>query len=135
MDSSGRVIGKVLGIEPAGPNSEFVVVEDRSSAQYPVMVACECYGKTREQLRDIKPGQWVRVIGQLRSNRSQKNGKLYTSFSAYQVWSLDHQSTEVPPWAQTQPWPPRKHTELSSAPQPPDPRIPDDEIPEGESPF
>lgn len=119
MDNFGRVIGKAVGREPGGPKSEFLVVEDRSEEAYPKIVACEFYfgpsagEKLRAQLEAIKPGDFVKVVGQMRSNRSVK-GRLFTAFVAHQVFPLNH----LLPASKPEQWP-EKHQ-----PAPPPPREP-----------
>lgn len=110
MDSYGRVIGRAIGREPAGTMSEFLLVEDKSNAKYPVVVACEFYGQRRQDLDLINPGDFVRVEGALRSNKGTKAGRYFTSFVGLRLINLTVQGVEVPPWAESRPWPP-KHTE------------------------
>ncbi len=109
MDNFGRVIGRVVGREPGGPKSDYLVVEDKSEPEWPKIVACEFYGGQRDQLTKEDPqiGDIVKVEGNLRSNRSIK-GKLFTSFVAYRMAKLNH----LFPGAEPAKWPAKHREEL-----------------------
>ena len=92
MDNFARVIGKAVGREEGLPGkSEYLIIEDKSEPEWPKIIPCEFYGDQRAKLQQLnpQPGDYLKVEGQLRGNRSIK-GKLFLSFVAYRVTNLNH---------------------------------------------
>ena len=116
MFDEGIVIGRVVGRDKAGPNSEYLIVEDRSRPQYPNKVACELYGeKNRALFSKVGLGELARVTGSIRSFKSENNGRWYTTFSVFGVTNLAHLDSSLawPPAAQ-----PGKHQERPAEREP-----------------
>lgn len=81
----GCVVGSVVRLIP-GEVYDVVLLRDESDPRYPNDVACEFTGKGREMIRDLVPGEWVSIVGTIRSKFM--HGRWYTNFVCYSVGRL-----------------------------------------------
>lgn len=85
----GVVIGKVEDVLPATRENapDVMIVLDSSNEKYPNRVACEFPPKMADKLNGLAPGDYVKVVGAIRSKPW--NERWFTNFVAYSVMKLD----------------------------------------------
>lgn len=87
--SEGVVMGKVLEVRAADRDRapDVLVVLDESNPKYPTEVACDFTERHREKLNGLGPGDYVKVVGAIRSK--EWKGRYFTNFVAYSMMRLD----------------------------------------------